>query len=231
LHSGLAAAGERRGGEPAQEAAGLNAPRPAAAGSPGSNDPAPFGGAKAAMCLAARCASVFRLERCARSGIRRASALKSHTFLDAGTISHPIATSGDAFQTSAVDQRLAPGIDRIKPEICDCEIVSCRTRGAAKLIVRRKELGDEAILVKPDTTFPASGSRGNRVPLITLRQVYDMHRALDPSFVTRNRRALSLAGPGRMIVRSLTQISRSCLRGHSQSNKVTAHPTTHSDLE
>jgi hypothetical protein len=30
---GLAAAGERGGGEPAQEAAGLNAPRPAAAGS------------------------------------------------------------------------------------------------------------------------------------------------------------------------------------------------------
>jgi hypothetical protein len=33
LHTGLAAAGERGCGEPAQEAAGLNAPRPATAGS------------------------------------------------------------------------------------------------------------------------------------------------------------------------------------------------------
>ena len=77
----------------------------------------------------------------------QASTLQPHAFLHARPRADALAPGGYVFEPGAVDQRFAPGIDRVKTEISDGDLIAGEIRRASELLVSGAELRDEAVLV------------------------------------------------------------------------------------
>src|SRR6516162_4321129 len=224
--------------------------------------------------------TIFPLIREARRtrrsvALRGWSTLQLHAPLHTWPRTDPLAPSGDILEAGAVDQCLAPGVDRVEAEIGNGDVIAGQIRRAGELIVGGVELGDEPVLVKLDRRWrhllrhavaekedvlrgrrhvaggfaeplvgpgarqgiagdqlagllgeviedrprldqgqrPAAGTLGIdqgrnpggrvyfeiiRLFLVALRQVENVHRARDTALVDRDRRALPIAGAGRV---------------------------------
>jgi len=77
----------------------------------------------------------------------QASTLQPHAFLHARPRADALAPGGYVFEPGAVDQRFAPGIDRVKTDISDGDLSPGEIGRASELLVCGAELRDEAVLV------------------------------------------------------------------------------------
>src|SRR5207245_5797511 len=64
------------------------------------------------------------------------STLQFHAFLYARPRSDPLAPGGHIPETGAINQRLAPGIDRVEAEIGDGDVIAGQIGRTGELIVR-----------------------------------------------------------------------------------------------
>src|SRR6516165_5314091 len=99
--------------------------------------------------------TIFPLTREARRSpppvaLRRSSTLQFHAFLHARARADAVAPGGNIPKASAIDQRLAPGIDRVETKIGDGDLVTGQIRRVSELSVGGAELGNEPVLVKFD---------------------------------------------------------------------------------